>query len=74
MRANSGVKIAVSTGARFSMMLFFASTSHAAIITPAAAPDGMIQVVSSSIESGAIGIRIVTVSATRTGPPSAMSV
>ena len=39
--AKSGVKMAVSTGARFSMTLFLASTSHAAPTTAPAAPDGM---------------------------------
>ena len=38
------------------MMLFFASTSHAATTTPPAAPEGMTQVKTSSMTSGAIGV------------------
>ena len=43
MNANSGVKSIVSTGAMFSTTRCFDSTSHAATITPPAAPAGRTQ-------------------------------
>src|SRR5690606_22852236 len=52
---NSGVNTAVSTGARFSTMLFFDSTSHAATIVAATAPDGSTHTSTSGIACGATG-------------------
>ena len=71
--ANSGVKIAVSTGARFSMIDFFASTSQAATITAATPPAGSTHVMMPSIAPGMIGARMAVVRPSSSPPPSTMS-
>ena len=73
MTANSGVKIAASTGARFSMTPFFASTSHAATMTAAAAPEGSTHAASWSVDCGTICSSTKDVSTKSTPPPSASS-
>ncbi len=71
-RVNSGVKRSVSTGAMFSTTLCLASTSHAAMTTAPATPQGRIHVATSHSGLRPMELKTNAVSAISTPPPRAM--